>query len=404
MSIARSFASVGSFLIALSMTFALAQQPTSSIERAAFGVRFDVPATWVGEAEAGQAGEETLSFAAPNEAGVVVVFLGQLSAADREAYAGAGPEAVWDAWEGFASSMEGVRVERESTRTVAGVTAGVLDYVGDGISGSVIGAISEGLGITIVSLGVDGLADEVVAGLETILASFATSAAGGAPAGAAGNPLAPAAGAPAAGNPLTPAPSNPMAPASEGVAGYREAFTGTDPGAVLGGVLDVGSDGTWTGTLTGAAYRLTNDVAPDAVRYYYLTNLPGEPGPLAQGTTGVTVGMAPVGGGLSAAGLLFDYDPNDGSYLVFALTTTGYLVMQRSDAGLEVLAMEDLDTLRRDGRNRLELRAAGTSVEVLVNGESAATLNAEQPFGGGVGIVAIGAGAFEFQDFAYQRP
>ena len=404
MSIARSFASVCSFLIALSTTFALAQQPIATVERPAFGVRFDVPASWVGEAEAGQAGEETLSFAAPGEAGLVVVFLGQLSAADREAYAGAGPEAVWAAWEGFASSMEGVRVEREGTRTVAGVTAGVLDYVGDGISGSVVGAISDGLGITVVSIGVDGLADEVVAGLETILASFATSSADGAPAAGAGNPLAPAAGAPAAGNPLAPAASNPMAPAAQGGAGYREPFTGTDPGTVLAGVLDVGSDGTWTGALTGTAYRLTNDVDPGAVRYYYLTGLPGEAGPLAQGTIGVTLGMAPGGDGLSAAGLLFDFDPNDGTYLAFALTTTGYLVMQRSDAGLEILVDEDLDSLRRDGRNRLELRAVGTSVEVVVNGESAATLNGGQPFAGGVGIVAVGAGVFEFQDFQYLRP
>ena len=367
-------------------------------------MRFDVPAAWTGEASTSEAGDETLGFNAPGDAGAVVVFLGRLSAADREKYAGADASAVWDSWEGFASGMQGVRVEREGTRTVAGVAAGVLDYVGDGISGSVIAVISDGLGITIVSIGVDGGADEVRAGLETVLASFAIGSAGGAPAGGAGNPLAPAAGAPAAGNPLAPAPSNPMAPAAQGGAGYREPFTGTDPGTVLAGVLDVGSDGTWTGTLTGAAYRLTNDVDPGAVRYYYLTSLPGEAGPLAQGTIGVTLGMAPGGGGLSAAGLLFDFDPNDGSYLVFALTTTGYLVMQRSDAGLEILVDEDLDSLRRDGRNRLELRAVGTSVEVVVNGESAATLNGGQPFAGGVGIVAVGAGVFEFQDFQYLRP
>jgi len=66
--------------------------------------------------------------------------------------------------------------------------------------------------------------------------------------------------------------------------------------------------------------------------------------------------------------------------------------------------MEDLDSVRPDGRNRLELRAAGTSVEVIVNGVRAATLNAERPFDGGVGIVAVGAGTFEFQDFRHQKP
>ncbi len=156
--------------------------------------------------------------------------------------------------------------------------------------------------------------------------------------------------------------------------------------------------------MTGAAYRLTNDVAPDAVRYYYRMDVPGEAGPLAQGTIGVTLRLAPGSGGLSAAGLLFDFDPRNDNYLAFALTATGYVVMRRSDAGLEVLVMEDLDSIRADGRNRLELRADGSSVELVVNDETAATLNGERRFTGGVGIVAVGAGAFEFQDFHYQRP
>ncbi len=404
MSIARSLVSICLLLTAVCTTFALAQQPITTIERPAFGVRFDVPAAWVGEAAIGEGGEETMTFEAPDDAGAVVVVLGRLSAADREQFAGVGPEAVWDAWEGFSSGMQGVRVEREGARTVAGVTAGVLDYVGDGISGSLIGAISDGLGITIVSIGVDGRADEVRAGLETILVSFATRSAGEAAAGGAGNPLAPPTRSAAAGNPLAPAPTNPEAMAPVSQAGYLEPFTGTDPRSTFGGVLDVGSDGTWTGALTGTAYRLTNDASPDAVRYYYLMDVPGEAGPLAQGTIGVTIGLAPGSGGLTAAGLLFDFDPNDGTYLAFALTTTGYVVLQRSADGLELLVDEDLDTLRPDGRNRLELRAVGTSVEVVVNGAPAATLNGGQPFAGGVGLVAVGAGAFEYQDFRYQRP
>ncbi|HML48274.1 MAG TPA: DHH family phosphoesterase [Clostridia bacterium] len=110
------------------------------------------------------------------------------------------------------------------------------------------------------------------------------------------------------------------------------------------------------------------------------------------------------GGGLSASGLLFDFDPDDGTYLAFALTTRGYVVLQRGAEGLELLVDEPLDTLRPDGRNRLELRANGSAVEVVVNGETAATLNGSQPFSGGVGLIALGGGVFEFQDFHYQRP
>lgn len=396
MSRIRLLVQISTFLTIFGWSMAVAQ-PATTVERPAFDVRFDAPAGWVAEVDSEGATEETLTFSAPGDAGVVAVVLGRLSADDLAELAGVGPEAVWDAWEGFSSGMGGGRVEREGVRTVAGIDVGVLDYVGEGISGSLIAAIDRGIGITIVSVAFEGGASVVREGLETILSSFAflSSAASGA-----GNPLAPPTRSSAAGNPLAPQPAT--APVSQ--AGYLEPFTGTDPQTVFGGVLDVGSDGPWAAALTGSAYRLSNDSAPDAVRYYYLMGLPGEAGPLAQGTLGVTLGLAPGAGGLSAAGLLFDFDPNDGTYLAFALTTTGYVVLQRSAEGLELLVDESLDTLSPDGRNRLELRAAGTAVEIVVNGETAATLNGSQPFSGGVGLVALGAGVFEFQDFHYQRP
>lgn len=186
---------------------------------------------------------------------------------------------------------------------------------------------------------------------------------------------------------------------------YRKPFTGTDPGSTFGSVLDVGSDGTWTGALTGAAYRLSNAVDGGAVRYYYLMGLPGEAGPLAQGTIGVTVGMAPGGGGIPTAGLIFDFDSSNGNYLAFALTSTGFIVLQRGSSGLELLVDETLDSLRPNGHNRLELRSFGTSVEVVVNGATAATLNGERPFYGGVAIVALALAAVAFaQAPAYENP
>jgi hypothetical protein len=400
----RTLVSLSTLLLVVGWGWAIAQS-VAPVERPAFGARFDVPADWVGELVDADDANEMLSFTAPNEAGLVVVVLGRLSAEEAAELVGVGPEGVWDAWEGFSSGMPDLRAEREGVRTVAGLQAGVIDYVGDGTSGSVVAVVDGAIGLTVVSIAYEGGAAVIGAGLETILTSFAFASTGApAPVGG-GNPLAPPARSAAggAGNPLAPAaPVSATSSASE--ASYREPFTSTDPSSTFGGVLDVGFDGTWTAALTGSAYRLTNEAAPDAVRYYYLMGLPGEAGPLAQGTLGVTLGMAPGAGGLSAAGLLFDFDPNDGTYLAFALTTTGYVVLQRSAEGLELLVDEALDTLRPDGRNRLELRAAGSAVEVVVNGETAATLNGSQPFSGGVGLVALGAGVFEFQDFHYQRP
>ncbi len=423
----RTLQKVVAFLAAIVTTAALAQPLT--VEHPDFDVRMSYPPTWIADTIPAEDGSLTLTFTAPGDAGLVVVVLAQIDADLRAELRALGTDAVLDAWEGFAEDVPNARLERVSERAVAGVPSGVVDYVGQGMAGSVITVIGEFAAYTVVSMGADGFIPEVQAGLETILASLTilsnagAGAAGGqaaaAPAGnplapPAGNPLAPAAAnpaAPAVPNPAAPAAGNPLAPAAStppaqtaSPAGYVEPFTDTDPQRVLGGVLDVGSDGTWTGTLTGAAYRLTNTAAPDAVRYYYLTSLPDHAGPLAQGTTGVTLGISAGGGSLSAAGLLFDFDPNDGTYLAFALTTTGYAVFQRSASGFELLAMEDLDSLRPDGRNRLELRVDGTTVEVIVNDQFAASLNGQRAFAGGVGLIAVGAGAFEFQDFRHAGP
>ena len=397
-------------LVAVVTAFAAAQS-AATVERPEYGVRFDAPPAWVAEVVERTADAETLTLTAPGEAGMVIVMLGRPTADDLAQYAGVGPEAVWEAWEGFSSGMQGARPERDGVVTVGGIPAGIIDYVGQGISGSLIAFLADTVGVTIASMAGAGGADEVRAGLETVVSSFAFLSA---PAAGAGNPLAPAVGsdplapaaaAPPTGNPLAPPTADASAAASASEAsGYHEPFTGTDPRSTFGGVLDVGSDGTWSGALTGSAYRLSNTADAGAVRYYYLMGLPGEAGPLAQGTIGVTLGVAAGGGGLSAAGLVFDFDPSNGNYLAFVLTSTGYAVLQRGGAGLELLVDEPLDTVRPDGRNRLELRAFGTAVEVVVNGETAVTLNGERPFDGGIGIMAVGAGTFEFQDFHYLRP
>jgi len=418
MSTVRPLAPMFASLVAVVTAFAAAQ-PAATIERPEYDVRFDAPPAWVAEVVEQTADSETLTLTAPGEAGMVIVILGRPPADDLARLAGVGPEAVWEAWEGFSSGMGGVSPERDGVVSVAGIQAGVIDYVGQGVSGSLIAFLGDAVGVTIASIAGAGGADEVQAGLQTVVSSFAFLSAplagvGNPLAPAAGNPLAPATAAPATGNPLAPpaGSGNPLTPptadasaaSASDASGYHEPFTGSDPLTTFGGVLDVGSDGTWTGSLTGSAYRLSNTADAGAVRYYYLMGLPGEAGPLAQGTIGVTLGMAPGGGGLSAAGLVFDVDPSNGHYLAFVLTSTGYAVLQRGGAGLELLVDEPLETLRPDGRNRLELRAFGASVEVVVNGETAVTLNGERPFDGGVGIMAVGAGTFEFQDFHYLRP
>lgn len=87
--------------------------------------------------------------------------------------------------------MQGVSPERDGVVTVAGIQAGIIDYVGQGISGSLISVIGDATGVTIASIAIEGRAAEIRAGLETIVSSFGFLSAAGP---GAGNPLAPGAG------------------------------------------------------------------------------------------------------------------------------------------------------------------------------------------------------------------
>jgi hypothetical protein len=157
MSTVRPLVQLLAFLVAVLTAFASAQ-PARTVERPEFDVRFGYPSAWIEEPASANGDAITLSFTAPGEAGLVVVVLARLSADDRASLAGVGPEGVWDAWEGFSAGMQGVSVEREAVRTVAGISAGVIEFVGQGITGSLISVIGDATDVTIVSIEVDGAA------------------------------------------------------------------------------------------------------------------------------------------------------------------------------------------------------------------------------------------------------
>lgn len=69
------------------------------------------------------------------------------------------------------------------------------------------------------------------------------------------------------------AQGNPLAPAAS--TGFEVTFDGSDPAGAMEGILTIGTEGPWTGTLTGSAYELRNDSDAGAVRYHYLLDALG---------------------------------------------------------------------------------------------------------------------------------
>ena len=189
------------------------------------------------------------------------------------------------------------------------------------------------------------------------------------------------------------------------VTAYVERFDGTDPATVFEGLLTVGHDGPWTGTLTGEHYRLENRSTPGAVRYFYLTSLPGGGAP-SQGAIHVTVSIDEVhpGAFVVGAGIVFDVDPDRGHYLAFVATDAGYALYVRGADGLDEAVSGTLDAFAPGERNRLTVRTAGSETTLEINGEFVAGIDFGRPPSGGVGIVALGAGTFAFTGFSVEAP
>lgn len=200
------------------------------------------------------------------------------------------------------------------------------------------------------------------------------------------------------------AQTNPLAPAPA-PAPYVETFDGGDPAAVFGGVLTIGTDAPWTGALTGSAYELRNATDGGAVRFHYLTTLPGASGPLSQGAVSVEVVVrSGANDDVAGAGLILDYQEATRDYFAFVVTARGYALYRRDAQGLRALVAEASDLVRAGAAHRLTARTAGGQVDLFIDDTFVLGLESGGPLDGGIGIVAIGAGAFEFRTFVRQVP
>lgn len=199
------------------------------------------------------------------------------------------------------------------------------------------------------------------------------------------------------------AQGNPLAPVAS--SGFEVTFEGSDPAGVLDGILTIGTDGPWTGTLTGSSYELRNMTDVGAVRYHYLLEAPGVDPPLTQGTVTVDVVVkTDPQDDVSGAGLIFDFRERTGDYFAFVVTAGGYALYRRDGEGFRLLTADASDAVAADGLRRLAVRAVDNQVELFVDRAFVLQIESDGVPSGGVGIVALGVGTFTYDAFALERP
>lgn len=187
-----------------------------------------------------------------------------------------------------------------------------------------------------------------------------------------------------------------------GAQAYVERFDpNTPPQEVMGGVLSVGRDGAWHGSLEDGGYVLENEGDAGAIRYFWLGDIPGPPDqPPAALAVSVDVDGA-FEGEISGAGLIFRFDPERRFYYGFVLLNGGrYGFFQRDQDGVQMRLSGTSEAIEAGGENRLTIVPEGDTMNLFVNGERIGAFGNDAVQGPGVGIVAIGIGRFHFDDFA----
>lgn len=208
-----------------------------------------VPADWAVTEARDPSGSVVLQFDAPREAGLVVVAVTPITAADRAYWSGPTDDLLTDVWNGFLPELPGAQVVRRYDVEAAGRSLRALDYSAPTVSGSIMLLVAATDAFTIASVAVPDGEATVAAGLGTIVQSVGPARAPqadapGAPSGsgAGGNPLDTGGAAPGAGtNPLDTGSAAPGGGANPLDTGSTAPGTDADP-------LDTGSAAPGTGT------------------------------------------------------------------------------------------------------------------------------------------------------------
>lgn len=160
----------------------------------------------------------------------------------------------------------------------------------------------------------------------------------------------------------------------------------------LAGVVQLGTEGSWTSTAQQGWFTLTNERAPGAIKYFWTENEA-----LAGQSYRVSVNVFSTSDeARSHAGILFNHRGND-QYMAVTIATNGsanILIRTPSD-GVRITAAENVQP-RLDGTDILALEVSATEVRSTLNGETMFTIDLPGGAAPRFGILAwdVGVAAF----------
>ncbi|MGE0723658.1 MAG: hypothetical protein AB7O45_04755 [Alphaproteobacteria bacterium] len=182
---------------------------------------------------------------------------------------------------------------------------------------------------------------------------------------------------------------------------YEETFDpGRNPPGPLMRALLLGSQDAWTGRLVAGGYELENRTAARALRYIFIPGLAGaSQAEMAEAT--VSVSVRGDFAGESGAGLIYRLDPAARRYLALIVRGDGgFLVLRRESEGFSRLAAGRTRADARSRATRLTIDSVQGRLRFRVNDAVVATVEGEAPAGPGLGLIALGVGRFQYDNFS----
>jgi hypothetical protein len=159
-------------------------------------------------------------------------------------------------------------------------------------------------------------------------------------------------------------------------------------------------DGVWMSTITGGTYRLANRMQNGAVRYLYVRIADRN-----MGETPVSVEvMVDAEESVSAAGLIYRFDRERRHYYAFvAAAREQFRFYSRDSSGFRTLYAGTNPAAVSGRFNKLGIVAAGPLIQLYVNDVLIKRLRDESLHEGDTGILGVGKGSFEFDNFTIYR-
>jgi hypothetical protein len=168
-------------------------------------------------------------------------------------------------------------------------------------------------------------------------------------------------------------------------------------------MLALGDDGTWEAAIDDGDYVVENHSDDDSIRYVQLS-LNNDGKPIDTSVSSVDVDVDGTFEGEEAgAGILYRFDPDTQTYLAFVLTKNGYMILKRGEDGVQTIS-QGAAAHPSDGAT-LEVNTLDSgALEFRVEDKVVATIPGDEFKGSHVGMVAVGRGEFDFDNFQVYSP